>query len=348
MSALAAAWHRLQLRYTMFSNPKTGAPRQGSGAGLSPFPNGRLAREVGSKHLGDPKWFVGRMPAPLPFPLLLLSLLLSFSVSAQEGALPGTSPLTAEGDLSAQMVAGIDRFLMRETEHSIEERPRLWQRDFSSPAAYDKSVQPNRERFRKHIGATDPRLSITALEYVSSTETPARVAETERFSVYAVRWPLFEGVFGEGLLLQPKPAQALPKWRVIALPDADQTPEMLAGLAPGLGPEAQWARRLAENGCQVIIPTLINRQDTWSGNAKLNRFTNQPHREWIYRQAFEMGRHIIGYEVQKVLAAVDWFEADHTNSRGATRLPGPRRPVSSYDRPRTNRRPPTLSALHTR
>jgi cephalosporin-C deacetylase-like acetyl esterase len=37
------------------------------------------------------------------------------------------------------------------------------------------------------------------------------------------------------------------------------------------------------------------------------RYTNQPHREFIYRQAFEMGRHVIGYEVQKVLAAVDQF-----------------------------------------
>ena len=36
--------------------------------------------------------------------------------------------------------------------------------------------------------------------------------------------------------------------------------------------------------------------------------TDQPHREWIYRQAFHMGRHVIGYEVQKVLAVVDWFE----------------------------------------
>src|SRR5262249_41226562 len=31
------------------------------------------------------------------------------------------------------------------------------------------------------------------------------------------------------------------------------------------------------------------------------------HREFIYRMAYEMGRHLIGYEVQKVLAAVDWF-----------------------------------------
>jgi dienelactone hydrolase len=34
---------------------------------------------------------------------------------------------------------------------------------------------------------------------------------------------------------------------------------------------------------------------------------NQPHREWIYRPAFELGRHIIGYELQKILALVDWF-----------------------------------------
>src|SRR5437870_1601411 len=35
------------------------------------------------------------------------------------------------------------------------------------------------------------------------------------------------------------------------------------------------------------------------------------HREWIYRQAFRMGRHVIGYEVQTVMAAVDWFQQRH-------------------------------------
>src|SRR5437660_186708 len=102
--------------------------------------------------------------------------------------------------------------------------------------------------------------------------------------------------------------------RVIAIPDADQTPEMLAGLSLGLAPERQFARRLAENGCEVLIPVLIDRQDTWSGNARLRRFTNQPHREWIYRQAYEMGRHIIGYEAQKIFAAVDWFKTEASAS----------------------------------
>ena len=260
---------------------------------------------------------------PVPFlPFLSLLFVLAFSVPGQEATLSGTTPLTVEGDLSAQMVQGIDRFLMRKIDQSIEERATLWRRDFSSREAYDKSVQPNRERFRKQIGATDPRLPVTALEYVSTTRTPALVAETELFAVYAVRWPVFESVFGEGLLLRPKPAQAsgkasTPPRSIVAIPDANQTPEMLAGLAPGLPSAAQWARRLAENGCQVLIPALIDRQDTWSGNSKLNRFTNQPHREWIYRQAFEMGRHIIGYEAQKVMAAIDWFDAERQQAPGA-------------------------------
>ena len=71
--------------------------------------------------------------------------------------------------------------------------------------------------------------------------------------------------------------------------------------------DAQFARRLAENGFRVVVPALVDRSDRWSGNADV-AWTNQPHREWIYRQAYHMGRHIIGYEVQKVLAVVDWFK----------------------------------------
>jgi dienelactone hydrolase len=91
---------------------------------------------------------------------------------------------------------------------------------------------------------------------------------------------------------------------------------MLAGLTPGLTPDRQFARRLAENGCEVLVPTLVDRQDTWSGNSATNRFTNQPHREWIYRQAFEVGRHIIGFEVQKILTVIDFWEVQSPESEG--------------------------------
>jgi dienelactone hydrolase len=70
-----------------------------------------------------------------------------------------------------------------------------------------------------------------------------------------------------------------------------------------------FAKRLAEHGCRVIVPVLIDRNDTFSGNPKLNRATNLPHREFIHRMAYEMGRTLVGYEVQKILAAVDWFQS---------------------------------------
>jgi dienelactone hydrolase len=219
-------------------------------------------------------------------------------------SLPGTKELTEKGDLSALMVEGIDKYLMRELEASPERRKTFWKTDNSSPEAWSKSVQPNRERLKTILGVVDERVPFKDLEYVGGPETPSPVAETEAYRIFAVRWPVFAGVEGDGLLLEPKGKVVA---CIVALPDADWTPEMLAGLTPGVPKESQFARRLAENGCRVVVPTLIDRKDDYSANAKLGKTTNQPHREFIYRMAYEMGRHIIGYEVQKTLAVVDWF-----------------------------------------
>ena len=53
--------------------------------------------------------------------------------SAQEkvsGPLAGTKPLTMEGDIAAQMVAGIDKFLLREIELSVERRGEILEARF--------------------------------------------------------------------------------------------------------------------------------------------------------------------------------------------------------------------------
>ena len=218
--------------------------------------------------------------------------------------LPGTEPLTREGDFAAQMVQGIHQFLLRQTTESVETRQALWHRDSTSPEAYERSVALNRERFRKAIGLIDRRIANPMPIIESVVGWPSVVASGSGYKIYGVRWPVFEGVDAEGLMLEPA---AKPVARVVALPDADWSPEMLVGLAEGVPAEAQFARRLAENGCLVLVPVLINRADTWSGNNAIGKFTNLTHREHIYRMAYEIGRHIIGYEVQKVLAAVDWF-----------------------------------------
>ena len=91
----------------------------------------------------------------MPIIRLLLSTAVVFSLAAQE-RLPGTAALTMEGDLAARMVDGINGWLIRETEAALERRPSYWNRDYSSPAAYEKSISPNRDRLRRIIGATDP------------------------------------------------------------------------------------------------------------------------------------------------------------------------------------------------
>ena len=51
---------------------------------------------------------------------------------------------------------------------------------------------------------------------------------------------------------------------VVAIPDADQIPEQIAGLVEGVPPGSQFARRLAESGCRVLVPVLVSRQRSQS------------------------------------------------------------------------------------
>ena len=221
-------------------------------------------------------------------------------------ALHGTNPLTFEGDLAAQMVEVLDGYVTDAVAGSVEKREALWHRDYSSYDAYAESVEPNRERFRKQIGCIDERLPIEELHYVATTRDTAQIVEDAHYTVSGVRWQVYDEVEGEGLLLEPMPNVPIIA-QIVALPDADWTPETIAGVTAELPPNAQFARRLAKAGCRVVVPLLINRDDTYSGNPTLSAMTNQPHREFIYRMAYQLGRHIIGYEVQKVLALVDWM-----------------------------------------
>ena len=167
----------------------------------------------------------------------LLAILLTLPALAAE-----PQPLTQTGDLSALMLTGMEKFLQAETTAALARRKVLWQRDPSSQAAYERSVEPNRARFREMIGAVDDRLPVRELEYISGTSTPAEIARNHFLHVHAVRWPVLDGVEGEGLLLQPRGEV---RARVVALPDADQTPEMLAGRRPrGRG---GWRRTVARS-----------------------------------------------------------------------------------------------------
>jgi dienelactone hydrolase len=247
------------------------------------------------------------------WPALLLCAMCSAPLPDQP--LAGSEPLTTDGDLAAEMVAGIDRYLMRRIETAPERRQKYWKPDYSSRAAFEKSVEERRERFRAIIGAVDARVSSPQLLMNVGhggtslvTKVPGR--DGRQVAIHSVRWPVFSGevpaaVYAEGLLLEP--AGEI-RANVVVLPDAGATPEMMAGWQPGLDLRSQLAQRLVLAGCRVLVPVLIDRNDSLS-RLEGYRATNQPHREFLYRMSYEMGRHILGYEVQKTLAAVDWFAA---------------------------------------
>ena len=216
--------------------------------------------------------------------------------------LAGTRPLETPGDLASQLVDGADRFLRRKLDESVAGRAARWHRDFSSAEAFARS-NANQSRRLGHILVRDARASAPGpIEAIQAEGRPSY--RGDGLEIRAVRWPAFGDVTGEGLEVR-RDGDARPIAAAVVLPDADQTPEQLAGLAPGLPPDRQVARRLAEAGLRVFVPVLIDRTAApRMGGATMTG------REFLHRPAFVMGRTLIGYEAQKVMALVDRLTAD--------------------------------------
>lgn len=247
-------------------------------------------------------------------------LLLAFAseVAASVGVaavLPGTQPLqwpeTEHADMADRLMDGAHRFVDGKIEQARGRRARYWQRDFSSgDRGYEASIAPNRSEFKRLIGAVDERLPVV-MERFGDERNPALVAETDLYRVFQVRWSVLDGVWGEGLLVEPT---GRPAGYAVVVPDAELSPEQYMGLAEGIAPEARFARRLVEQGIMLVIPTLVQRAELdpdllpipEEAKSRLAR-SHQTYREWLYRQAYHMGRHVIGYEVQKISAAAEWL-----------------------------------------
>jgi dienelactone hydrolase len=260
------------------------------------------------------------MPSLLPAGLAAALLCWSSLCFAQE-PLPGTKPLTMQGDLATQMVDGIRAYFLKETEKAAAAREARWKRDLGSELLFERSVEQNRQKLAYLIGSEralkkeprrfDPPLpgpreyyphniifEWTLTEHTLAKKLPAHF----QCDVKSVRWPVYANVEGEGILLTPKKGEPIAD--IILLPDCDDSVEELSGLSDLSSPERYLGYRLAARGCRVLIPVLIDRSDQFSGHPTV-RYTNQPHREFLWRAAYEMGRTPIGFEVDKVIAALD-------------------------------------------
>ncbi|MFN5898877.1 MAG: hypothetical protein ACK48Y_15230, partial [Planctomyces sp.] len=183
-------------------------------------------------------------------------------------------------------------------------RDQLWSPFLLSADTLRLRAEERRGELRRLLGVVDPR--VTQVASVAGLASAVGAAGTWGFEgqsgggLRRVRWPVLSGVTAEGLLLVPSRIRGA----VVLLPDAAWTPEMLCGVSAGAEVSRGVVSRLVAAGCVVVIPALISRDQRFSGNPDVV-LTNQSHREYLYRQSFVVGRHVAGYEVQKVLAAVD-------------------------------------------
>ncbi|MEO1998053.1 MAG: hypothetical protein ABGZ17_22575, partial [Planctomycetaceae bacterium] len=237
------------------------------------------------------------------------------ATSADE-RLPGTQPLNwPEAELPDRLMDGAHRFVDRQIVRAAEQRSAFWPTSEATAEVWDKAVEDHRQRLKTILGVVDQRMP-PRIEYFGPTPERTIAYVQDTFHVAQVRWPVLDGVWGEGLYVSPKKSIAA----VVLIPDADQTPEQLLGMTNGVPADAQIARRLIANNVAILIPTLVSRGKLKATDARLKR-SDQTQREWLYRQAFHMGRHIIGYEVQKILAAIDWLQVRHAQERTSLQRP---------------------------
>lgn len=211
--------------------------------------------------------------------------------------------LELKGDIASELVSGVDRFLLQQIEETSTARVQNWKQEFAAAESRVEFFKSKRQKLAQILGVRDPRVDYESPELITTLKKNSLLGKSESFEIHAIRIPVLDGVHLEGLLLRP--TQQKITGQTVVVPDADQLPEALAGLTDDLPESEQIARQLANRGHLVVVPTLISRE-----MQRRNGRANLTHREYLYRPAFELGRHLIGYEVQKILAVVDWFESN--------------------------------------
>ncbi len=211
--------------------------------------------------------------------------------ATETSPLPGTTLLTETGDLSRLLHDANDRFLDKEIERAKAERGKLWNRDFASPEAYAKSVQPNRERLGRMLGI-DREIRATPAGGDGLRVIESLTAGKIDASIRQVQWRAFGDVHGDGQLYLPVGEI---KADLVFIPDANDFNYQLPA-----------ATALAQSGCRVLVLRLVSR---------LENEYQLSEREWIQRSAFLLGRTMTGYEVLKIQSAIDCLLADQSGNK---------------------------------
>ena len=189
----------------------------------------------------------------LAFPVLVTVSLSGTVVRAQEAGppLPGTGPLTMTGDIARTLVDGVDRFLLGQIAESTAKRAGHGSRDCRLGRG------PAGSGWRTSWACATRACRSPGPSSWGRSPGPTWSASGARYDVFAVRWPAFGDVTARACCSSRGDDPGRPTSS--PSPTPTRRPSRSSGWSPGCRPESQVARRLAESGCRVIVPTLIDR-----------------------------------------------------------------------------------------
>ncbi len=246
--------------------------------------------------------------------IALITFFVTGAWSQSPDTLPGTTRLTMEGDITSQLVDGVDRYLLNKLERARINRIESWPKPTAAATDYAKSTADFRRQLAKQIGLRDDEERTTAglfympdvkaAQVTSQLGKSPYVAEGQDWKAAEVRWSVLPGVDGQGLLLEPNSS---PKFFAIVIPDAGQTPEDLCGIGKSDRPAFHAACYLAAAGGRVVVPSVIGRTIEARREGSGTLLTDQ---EFLYRSAYELGRHIVGYQLHEFRAATDLLNVE--------------------------------------
>ena len=189
----------------------------------------------------------------------------------------------------------IGNYFLTQIAASPARRDQIWQPRFSSPAAYEDSIAKHREDLAMMLGL---------LELHPQKAEVMTLAEEQGARIEQITIGLEADFALRALLFIPAGAKYAPA--VVAIPDADQSPEDFAGIREGMA-TALWLRELLATGVAVAIPRMVERR---ADHALCIKAGGHDRRRMLWRLGFLVGRSLVGMEVQEVTALADYLASD--------------------------------------
>jgi hypothetical protein len=230
------------------------------------------------------------------------------SLGGEGDPLPGTERLTMTGDIARQLLDGAHRFVDAQTAETIKRRTEKFKEITSDEEVFGKWLLQSTFVLSPILGRVSDRVPYRGFELMETTRQSSVLFECDKYRIHEVRWPVIREVYGEGLLILPK-GKRTRNYSVIVLAGEELSDNRLEFIAT-----------LASAGVRVLLPVQIDRGNEHSLTQEGTFKTGLTNREFCYRPAFELGQHLIAYEIEKIIAASENLLWDGSRKKEVERV----------------------------